>query len=271
MAKHKSVNTIRSGPLLAAALAAVIPTCLAQESATLPGGSLNPNLVPKYVAPLVKPPEFLQLPAIQDLAPTGTRMVSLNEMESNNVFVEETIHPVTAEFQVVQNSVSTSAFGPTAAMLGTVNPDGSGKGLMWMDPITENPMLGDTETWEIYNYTMDAHPIHIHLVQFQVVNRESETGGVRQPEPTEIGWKDTVISYPGEITRVKMRFDLEGLYVWHCHILEHEDNEMMRPYYVGPINLTLPVASPKEAEKEHEFRIFSGHERRGWRRLRAAP
>jgi len=51
--------------------------------------------------------------------------------------------------------------------------------------------------------------------------------------PRETGWKDTVISYPGEITRIKARFDKKGLYVWHCHIVEHEDNEMMRPYRVG--------------------------------------
>ena len=59
------------------------------------------------------------------------------------------------------------------------------------------------------------------------------TGAARPPEPWESGWKDTVISYPGEITRVKAKFDVPGLYVWHCHIVEHEDNEMMRPYFVG--------------------------------------
>jgi spore coat protein A len=81
---------------------------------------------------------------------------------------------------------------------------------------------------------MDAHPIHIHLVQFQVVERVGANGTVRQPELWETGFKDTVIVYPGEITRVKARFDIAGLFVWHCHILEHEDNEMMRPYRVGP-------------------------------------
>ncbi len=54
------------------------------------------------------------------------------------------------------------------------------------------------------------------------------------PETWESGYKDTVIVYPGQLTRVKAKFDLPGLYVWHCHILEHEDNEMMRPYFVGP-------------------------------------
>jgi FtsP/CotA-like multicopper oxidase with cupredoxin domain len=89
--------------------------------------------------------------------------------------------------------------------------------------------------WELYNFTADAHPIHIHEVLFQVVNREVIGGDVREPEPWEAGaLKDTVISYPGEITRVKATFDRAGLYVWHCHIVEHEDHEMMRPYRIGP-------------------------------------
>jgi FtsP/CotA-like multicopper oxidase with cupredoxin domain len=83
--------------------------------------------------------------------------------------------------------------------------------LLWMDAITENPALGATEQWEIWNFTADAHPIHLHLVQFQVVDREDQlTGIVRPPEPWEAGWKDTVISYPGEITRINAMFDIAG-------------------------------------------------------------
>jgi spore coat protein A len=120
---------------------------------------------------------------------------------------------------------------------------------MWMDEITENPMVGDTEVWEIYNFTADAHPIHLHEVQFQVVNRQplladeegmtlapaTLAGPPTGPEPSETGYKDTVIAYPGQVTRIKATFDLPGLYVWHCHIVEHEDNEMMRPYFIGPM------------------------------------
>jgi FtsP/CotA-like multicopper oxidase with cupredoxin domain len=112
--------------------------------------------------------------------------------------------------------------------------------MMWADAITENPALGATEVWEIYNYTMDAHPIHVHEVMFEVVDRQPfdmATGALgprRAPEPAERGLKDTVIAYPGEITRIKATFDLPGLYVWHCHIVEHEDNEMMRPFRIGP-------------------------------------
>ncbi len=102
--------------------------------------------------------------------------------------------------------------------------------------VTENPDPYDTEVWEIYNFTADAHPIHLHLVRFEVVGRTlfngdpSPNGSV---QPWESGFKDTVIAYPGEITRIKALFDIEGLYVWHCHIVEHEENEMMRPFAVG--------------------------------------
>jgi len=115
-------------------------------------------------------------------------------------------------------------------------------------PVTENPLIiggvAPIEDWNIYNFTVDAHPIHLHLVRFQVVNRQPMPGVVPAPvpvpqQPWETGFKDTVISYPGEITTVRARFDIPGLYVWHCHILEHEDNEMMRPYIVS--ELTAPT------------------------------
>jgi FtsP/CotA-like multicopper oxidase with cupredoxin domain len=141
---------------------------------------------------------------------------------------------------------------PVAAMLGTVAGDPAA-GLapiipqMWSEPIIENPELGQTEVWEFYNVTEDAHPMHIHEVLFEVINRQAihveeeshevqiEPGSLpRPPEPWEAGWKDTVTAYPGEVTRVKMKFEQAGQYVWHCHIVSHEDNEMMRPYRIGP-------------------------------------
>ncbi len=170
----------------------------------------------------------------------------------------------------------------------------------WGAPETENPRVGSTEIWEIVNTTMDAHPIHLHLVQFQLLGRqafrlsaywqrysEAFAGGVfvpaagppnpydvpnasgalggnpdvrpflhgpvRPPEPNESGWKDTIKAYPGEVTRIVVRWAPQGVpvggvaagknlytfdpmdknepgYVWHCHIIDHEDNEMMRPY-----------------------------------------
>jgi FtsP/CotA-like multicopper oxidase with cupredoxin domain len=108
-----------------------------------------------------------------------------------------------------------------------------------MEEPTERPPLNAPELWEIYNFTEDAHPIHLHQTQFAVQNREF-AGQVSGPDPGETGAKDTVIVYPGDaangipgITRLKAQFDLAGRYVWHCHILEHEDNEMMRPMQVG--------------------------------------
>jgi spore coat protein A, manganese oxidase len=126
----------------------------------------------------------------------------------------------------------------------------------WHEPITEDPKAGSTEIWSFVNITGDVHPLHVHLVQFQVLNRQTFdvptyqqtgklvfTGKPMAPEGNERpARKDTIKSYPGYVTRVIMRFDLpheapvtpgqELLYVWHCHILEHEDNEMMRPYKV---------------------------------------
>jgi FtsP/CotA-like multicopper oxidase with cupredoxin domain len=134
---------------------------------------------------------------------------------------------------------STVFDGPASAHLGTMESEGAVE-RMWHEPVTENPGPGDTEVWELYNFTEDAHPIHVHEVFFEVVNRQAIDlgtgkliGDPRPPEATENGRKDTVIAYPGEVTRVRMTFGPGGQYVWHCHILEHEDNEMMRPYRIG--------------------------------------
>jgi bilirubin oxidase len=155
----------------------------------------------------------------------NSRVVSLNEEESAIVDADGNLFPPNGPGD------PNNPAGPTAALLGTLNPDGTGNPLLWADDVTENPQLGTTETWEIHNFTMDAHPIHIHQVQFQVVGRGA--GGTQAPEPEEMGFKDTVIAYPGEITSVQARFDIPGRFVWHCHIVEHEDNEMMRPFEVG--------------------------------------
>lgn len=185
---------------------------------------------------------------------------------------------------------------------------------------SEIPQEGDTEVWEIVNLTADAHPIHLHLVQFQLINRQNfntskyvtaysaafgsigapalparclvgafcpsfgpplnySTGNIRAlggnpdvvpylqgmiqpPAPYEAGWKDTVITYPGQVTRIAVRWAPTDLptttaaanlyypfdpnangqfnYVWHCHIIDHEDNEMMRPDLVT-LNPAAPV------------------------------
>ena len=180
-------------------------------------------------------PHLLTLPAQPTLPATElTRQVSLNEEESASVRVSED-----AGGNIVLDCATGEVFGPTSALLGTLNPDASGNPLLWADAITENPALGATEEWEIHNFTEDAHPIHVHLVKFKVLGRGAD--GMKNPEAWEAGFKDTVIAYPGEITRIKAQYDLPGFYVWHCHIVEHEDNEMMRPYHVGAIPKGAPA------------------------------
>jgi spore coat protein A len=116
----------------------------------------------------------------------------------------------------------------------------------WHDPITEKPVLDTTEIWSFVNTTEDTHPIHLHLVRFQILDRQpfdlynyqlngklDFTGPVVHPEPGEEGWKDTVRCFGQMVTRIIVRFEGHaGRYVWHCHILEHEDNDMMRPYEI---------------------------------------
>jgi len=168
-----------------------------------------------------------------------------------------------------------AALGPKMVLL---------DGQEWSAQISEMPQVGSTEDWYIINPTEDAHPIHLHLVQFQAISRQKFNvgnyladwmalngmppfmgptqnvllanylvGAPKPPEPNEMGWKDTNIMYPGEVTTIRVRFAPQNAvgaapgvnlypfnptvgpgYVWHCHILEHEDNEMMRPYKVTP-------------------------------------
>ncbi len=172
--------------------------------------------------------------------------------------------------------------------------------IAWHSPTTENPALGSTEIWEIYNVTGDAHPLHVHLVHFEVLDRQeivwdtntdedgfivgapADDGTYLETQPTvqhnsdsafppgsvdevtglsnstygmgfkvvnptpsgvlldtpagyvENAPKDMVIALPGQVARIKATFDKPGRYVWHCHILSHEDHEMMRVMHVGP-------------------------------------
>ena len=143
---------------------------------------------------------------------------------------------------------ATDEYGRLKPSLGTVE-----KGVLgYFAPITENPKQHSTEIWEIYNETMDAHTIHLHMVSMQLVDRQKFSadinpingkptniqlqGSPRLPLPDEAGWKDTWVTLPGEVTRVITRFDEEGLAAWHCHILSHEDHEMMRPYFIRKDN-----------------------------------
>jgi spore coat protein A len=125
-------------------------------------------------------------------------------------------------------------------------------GKHWDMPVSENPTIDTTEIWEFVNTTEDSHPIHLHLVRFRILDRRkfneliywrtgqlTYTGDAEAPEPFEDGWKDTVRAHSLMVTRIIVRFEgYTGRYVWHCHLLEHEDNEMMRPYEVLPRSVT---------------------------------
>jgi spore coat protein A, manganese oxidase len=128
----------------------------------------------------------------------------------------------------------------------------------YMDATTENPKAGAVEVWQIMNLTGDTHPIHFHLVNVQLIQRQAfmgtpdnwtYSGEPLPPDPNELGWKETVRMNPGEVTTVIMQFNLPDLptgamrhavsprtggkeYVWHCHILEHEEHDMMRPLVI---------------------------------------
>jgi FtsP/CotA-like multicopper oxidase with cupredoxin domain len=200
------------------------------------GQILQFRVVPAAAADPTTPPRFLVLPAISPLpAESVTRPLALIELESN------------------------AHDGPSEARLGNVDLEGMALEKMWADDISENPTVGATEVWEFHNFTADAHPMHIHEVAFEVVNRQGIefepadddegtpiheiqlVGDPREPEAWESGFKDTVTAYPGEVTRIRARFETAGTFVWHCHIVEHEDNEMMRPYRIGPADPDAPA------------------------------
>ncbi len=210
---------------------------IVQFTVTGTGGPAFPTL-PAVLNPNLAGATFPNLPA-----PTVTRILTLQEVMG--------------------------ALGPTEILL---------DGKMWDSPVSETPQQGTTEEWVIVNPTADTHPIHLHLVQFQLVSRQAfqvkqyqaawmaAQGGMMPPFmnevvvpvdpapylkgkasgplPSELGWKDTIQMNPGEVTRIRVRFAAQDGsaytfdpktapgYVWHCHILDHEDNEMMRPYVV---------------------------------------
>jgi spore coat protein A len=172
------------------------------------------------------------------------------------------VPPASAPRQLTLNETF-DPYGRLIQLLGTLTPLGSpsaGFGRPYESPATERVTAGTTEVWEIFNTTADVHPMHFHLVNVQLINRQpfqvsslgntkggvNFTGPAAPPEPNETGWKETVMMFPGTVTRIIMRFDLPAVpftvpasprtggneYVWHCHILEHEEHDMMRPLVV---------------------------------------
>jgi spore coat protein A len=154
-------------------------------------------------------------------------------------------------------------FGRLIQTLGTFSQSTDNQGLAtwgqpYLNPATETPTAGTTEVWQLFNLTGDTHPIHFHLVNVQIIQRQafagdpstgiSFVGSVMPPDPNERGWKETVRMNPGEAITIIAQFNLPTLppamgdplsprtggheYVWHCHILEHEEHDMMRPLVV---------------------------------------
>ncbi|HXP39898.1 MAG TPA: multicopper oxidase [Candidatus Acidoferrales bacterium] len=162
--------------------------------------------------PSALPPALRAVPKIQESRAVQTRLLTLNEYVNK-------------------------AGNPVMLLLNAAH---------WKMPVTEKPVLGSTEIWSLINPTNDSHPIHLHLVRFQILDRQPYVpwlfqtrrelrfiGPPEPPDPNEAGWKDTVRAHSKMVTRIIVPFEgFTGRYVWHCHILEHEDNEMMRPYEV---------------------------------------
>jgi FtsP/CotA-like multicopper oxidase with cupredoxin domain len=190
---------------------------------SVPLAGADPTTLP---AAMLMPADLPATPVFPPPAGTVTRTRPLALLE---LLATPPLAPVPVETNL---GVITNPAAPRASIVAK----------KWDMPVSETPDVGDVEMWEFYNFTVDAHPIHIHEVFFQVVNRQridKVTGLPIQtptpPNPWEDGFKDTVVCYPGEVTRVKLQaFPKAGRFAWHCHIVDHEDNEMMRPYRVGP-------------------------------------
>ncbi len=229
----------------------------------------------------------LRPPMVRLTNPTVRRQLTLNEIADNPITVNGVAYPGGPREILVNNSKWNGKY--QEAHRDDFTPLGP-------NDLSELPDEGATELWEIINLTMDAHPIHTHLTQFQLMNRQSFNmknympvynaafpnkafipafgpplaydatpgilggnpdvtpflqGPARPPDANEAGWKDTVMVPPGMVTRFLVRFapfdapaDATDAhytfdpysdfapYVWHCHIVDHEDNEMMRPYAV---------------------------------------
>jgi len=169
---------------------------------------------------------------------------------------------------------------PTFGRLRQLLGNGAGEASTLLDTPIDIATEGEVQFWDIYNLTADTHPMHFHLVNVNVIGRQQwefdDTGApvvdqttmniaiipntFRPPDPNELGWKETVRMNPGEVTTVAMKFDLPpgtrpdpsprfagtefagaAEYVWHCHILEHEEHDMMHPLLVLPGGTPLPA------------------------------
>jgi len=270
------------------------------------------------VTPAIRPADkkIVRLPG----TPLGPAITTTNVQKTRLLTLNEVLNPPTTVIDPVTGVLTAYPGGPLEILVNNTKYAGTnhagfqaietpipGTGTPPIKDVTwysELPDEGTTEMWEIVNLTADAHPIHLHLVQFQIINRQNYDtkkyvqayntafptvvyqpgygpplsyaptaasgnkyggnpdvalylkGTASLPLPQEAGWKDTVVAYPGQVTRIAVRWAPTDLpvttypnqygfafspsssnsfphgWVWHCHIVDHEDNEMMRPFTV---------------------------------------
>jgi FtsP/CotA-like multicopper oxidase with cupredoxin domain len=220
--------------------------------------NLGPDM--PYAGPYNVQPASIDIPEIMEF-----NVIALNGAVADvpSPTIALNLRPVNGAIAALTPTVGTAVRNVSLMEIqdqyGRTQPTVDSRGFMTMGmPPTEIVKLNDIEQWDIINTTVDAHPMHLHLVAFQVIDRQifnpftfgppvSDTmnqifspptytnavGSVPVlPDMWERGWKDTIDCPPGYVTRVKAKFDIEGAYVWHCHILSHEEHDMMRPMIV---------------------------------------
>jgi spore coat protein A len=246
--------------------------------------------------PAIRSQKIVRIANNPQVTPTKKRQLTLNEVMGMGGTVNGILYPG-GPLEILVNNTKWS--GDSTRTYGDFTPISVGGAMSTLN-YSELPQEGAVEQWEFVNLTADAHPIHLHLVQFQAISRQNfdvakysaayaaafptmlyqpgfgpplsytatnadgAYGGNPAVTPflkgpatpanaNESGWKDTIITYPGQVTRIMVRyaptdapaataaaypFETNALnrgYVWHCHIIDHEDNEMMRPVYVTPL------------------------------------
>lgn len=237
--------------------------------------NLGPDMPYNAGDPLIDPSQMpsTDIPKIMEIDVTAVGTASVDVLPAAIPDLRPISGIIDPLVQTAGTSVRKVSLMEIKDNLGRTLPTIDARGYMPMGvPITEVAINGDTETWDIINTTADAHPMHLHLVAFQVIHRQPfttftkpvtspMTGVFKQPSYTAVpgteilpgdfdkGWKDTVSCPPGYVTRVRAKFDISGTYVWHCHILSHEEHDMMRPMaVVDPITdvaYTMSAASPR--------------------------
>jgi spore coat protein A len=237
---------------------------IAGAASTAPGQGPNTRtLMQLRVVPLVGMADPPSMQILEHLAAnrTSSSLLSADVPPGLNVHHAVRIRDLTLNEDFDE-------YGRLIQRLGTSVPSGINNQQMptwarnFTDPPTETPSAHTTEIWRVFNLTGDTHPVHFHLVNVQVLSRQAFdadyfvasggkiqfSGPARLPDNNERGYKETVRMNPMECTTVIMKFDLPATpfvvpesprtggyeYVWHCHILEHEEHDMMRPLVVQP-------------------------------------